>query len=892
MINNVHLFVLLDGVSVVVCVCYFVLVPIMANKRETPQQMLGRADSTTQGSGRRQRSPGQVSSRSSPSSPLLDYVRNAQMAAQEQRTSSRIRELTMGQGMSTYDLSGSPVHASGRSATGISLDVTPTAIPVGRLESRHHDDGTPSVVPATVVRRNITQRRSRGKEKDDGTIAPDPSILSRRPRSRSKDRRYSIEAEGLTVEDCERQDWRSASAVNRPTPISSEFKELDVGLQSSSRHHAKSEEGKFQSERNSSKGAEVNVRSRSLAELPERLSAQTPFLREQIPSEESDPELHRVLTQYWYERQEAVRGLGDALASDNPIMYNELMNRIDLINMVMYQVSNEKANHRKGVGTVLSPGRDDDAVSSSSSSDHSLRSEPKYRQVDSLPLEEFQLPVRSLKKSYKEIHVEAFTIQLVYQGVEVYRIANHQMPLKVLYSMARSYLRTDFGFNVLNNSEIRLSHNDQLLPLFGVMGDVPVRDQDIIEVEYPLLEEMDRFGPGGNGGNNPGTMDHGQHQAVIPIGTPLPQGAPLPPAPEPDVDHEFRGHSSPSLDSKSYDKIRQSFRCPKFSGQAREWKPWNKGFMRYLSIWELDYVLDPDFFAHLPLSTDQRRDNKLVYYVIEDAVQNSPLATSYVRQAGLNNGFEAYYTLHDGYVFAGATTATLLLNELSNFRFLPNESPTELCLRLEELFQELKMLPGDAAVTFIDTQQIGYLLNALRHEKEWEHVCSTITSRQIEGNITFRQACDELKFRCEASRVHELLDKPIKGKRVQGLVCKAEEGVEPAVDSVSEKVLGLISSMSKRLNLEGATPAVAKDGKKGKKKVDRKECLVADCLELTAYPLCPLHYHTLVSAKSSSLTLRNGYGDAIFDPLTNLIVYPARTPTDRLPSKVKKVLAN
>jgi hypothetical protein len=63
-------------------------------------------------------------------------------------------------------------------------------------------------------------------------------------------------------------------------------------------------------------------------------------------------------------------------------------------------------------------------------------------------------------------------------------------------------------------------------------------------------------------------------------------------------------------------------------------------------------------------------------------------------------------------------TATLLLNELSNFRFLPNESPTELCLRLEELFQELKMLPGHAAVTFIDTQQIGYLLNALRHEKE------------------------------------------------------------------------------------------------------------------------------------------------------------------------------
>jgi hypothetical protein len=115
-----------------------------------------------------------------------------------------------------------------------------------------------------------------------------------------------------------------------------------------------------------------------------------------------------------------------------------------------------------------------------------------------------------------------------------------------------------------------LNHNDQRLPLVGVLGDVPVRDQDIIEVEYPLLEEMNRFGPVGNGGNNSRTMNHDQHHAVIPVGTPLPQGAPSSPVPEPDVNHEFRGHLSPSLDSKSYDKIRQSFRCPKFSGQARE----------------------------------------------------------------------------------------------------------------------------------------------------------------------------------------------------------------------------------------------------------------------------------------------------------------------------------
>ena len=38
----------------------------------------------------------------------------------------------------------------------------------------------------------------------------------------------------------------------------------------------------------------------------------------------------------------------------------------------------------------------------------------------------------------------------------------------------------------------------------------------------------------------------------------------------------------------------------------------------------------------------------MVYYILEDAVQLSPLAASYVRKAPVDNGFEAYYTLHDG----------------------------------------------------------------------------------------------------------------------------------------------------------------------------------------------------------------------------------------------------
>ncbi len=88
--------------------------------------------------------------------------------------------------------------------------------------------------------------------------------------------------------------------------------------------------------------------------------------------------------------------------------------------------------------------------------------------------------------------------------------------------------------------------------------------------------------------------------------------------------------------SGSYDKIRQTFKCPKFSGQSREWKQWHKGFMRYLSIWDLEYVLYPEFLDDLPLSPTKLRDNKTVYYIIEDAVQNSAMASSIVREAPVN----------------------------------------------------------------------------------------------------------------------------------------------------------------------------------------------------------------------------------------------------------------
>ncbi len=145
------------------------------------------------------------------------------------------------------------------------------------------------------------------------------------------------------------------------------------------------------------------------------------------------------------------------------------------------------------------------------------------------------------------------------------------------------------------------------------------------------------------------------------------------------------------------------------------------------------------------------------------------MASSYVRQAPLQNGFEAYYTLHDGYVFAGSTASTILLNDLANFRFKQNESPTELIMRLEELFQDLEMLPNEAALVFNDTQKIGYLLGVLRHESQWATVASAITSEQLKGKTTFKQACEELKVRCEATKAYNLIDKQMVNRwKVQG----------------------------------------------------------------------------------------------------------------------------
>ena len=49
--------------------------------------------------------------------------------------------------------------------------------------------------------------------------------------------------------------------------------------------------------------------------------------------------------------------------------------------------------------------------------------------------------------------------------------------------------------------------------------------------------------------------------------------------------------------STTTDKLRATFKCPKFLGEVRHWKVWNQGFVRFLSINKFDHVIEEDFLV-------------------------------------------------------------------------------------------------------------------------------------------------------------------------------------------------------------------------------------------------------------------------------------------------------
>jgi hypothetical protein len=312
--------------------------------------------------------------------------------------------------------------------------------------------------------------------------------------------------------------------------------------------------------------------------------------------------------------------------------------------------------------------------------------------------------------------------------------------------------------------------------------------------------------------------------------------------------------------STATDKLRSTFKCPKFLGEIRHWKTWNQGFVRFLAINKLDHVIEEGFLVGV-LPLDLQDDNKLVYYILEDALAGSALATKYLRRAALWNGHEAYYFLYDGYALSGPANAAILLGELSNFRFKTDETPSEVVLRLQELFDELESVPGDAAVTLNGTQKINYLLSAIRPERSLASVYSQIQTKQVRGKITFERACEDLRYRCEALRADDLLHAAHQPTKIRALIVSGE--TEAGSSSAAAVAHALLTTADKRQNREAS------------RKKELVACLAKGCDTLTPphLRLCKKCFHGCIAGKTPSVLLKSG-DKATYDTSTQRMVFP------------------
>ncbi len=184
-----------------------------------------------------------------------------------------------------------------------------------------------------------------------------------------------------------------------------------------------------------------------------------------------------------------------------------------------------------------------------------------------------------------------------------------------------------------------------------------------------------------------------------------------------------------------------------------------------------------------------------------------------MRRAAIWNGHDAYNFLYAGFALSGPAAAAILLAELSSFRFKTDESPSDVVLRLQELFDDLESLPSTAAMTLNDTQKINYLLSAIRPERSLASVYSQIQTAQVRGTITFVQACDDLQFRDEAMRADDLLHATHLPTKARGFVATIP-AIPPA--ALTDKIIPvLITAADKRQN-RGAAKQVCAGAMPGK----------------------------------------------------------------------------
>ena len=349
-----------------------------------------------------------------------------------------------------------------------------------------------------------------------------------------------------------------------------------------------------------------------------------------------------------------------------------------------------------------------------------------------------------------------------------------------------------------------------------------------------------------------------------------------------------------------------------FTGNQVEFKSWCNSLWRVAGVNDMEDALEPTYRPGTQ-GFDAKK-NKVLYYLIEKAVEDSVVAHSHFKRAPRFDGNAAYFQLRDAYVFTSQAEAALLLQKLNGFHLQSGELLTTFCTRLEELFEDLESLEGENKMEFSTTQKLMYLLRAISTEPELAAAHVYLQSEMNRGSMTFQLAMRDLQLRCETRRADEALREAAptprgnRGRRAFPAFVGSQQGsstripdqavpfkpteedwialrefeqgedVDTRLSTMGEQELrALLSTGNKRLNKirssSGPGPSNAADG---------TICLIQGCSEICDLPVCRLHFASMVCGKTPSLPLRDNYGTVTYDKTTHQAVYPSTVPAAKL----------
>ncbi len=303
------------------------------------------------------------------------------------------------------------------------------------------------------------------------------------------------------------------------------------------------------------------------------------FLKRDIPPYEDYPDTNVKLMELFHNREGYGEELREAIQDKNSYLIERMQRFVHECNSQMHEVY---LQHLQDIEEYHS------ASSSPASSDDGKTVLNNAAHIS------HAISQKQFSRSTCPKNQIVFRIWFNYLDHEAEMEVWDSMSLSNLFRFAYAWMVRDFDLEISAESV-----NLKLLPYTvlareGYLFEVPVLPEDRIEIEFGFFDSQIRRPTNERRDPPPRTVSLGSTPSD--------------------------GIRSTGLDAISYDRIRQTFKCPKFSGKTKDWKLWDKGLHRYLSIWELIHVLDPEFFSQVPLSKEHIRDNKLVYYIIEDSV--------------------------------------------------------------------------------------------------------------------------------------------------------------------------------------------------------------------------------------------------------------------------------